>query len=732
MKQKFEESLPDYETYKNMSCIMIAPKETSRKTPLKKSQKSKKEFFYNEPEKKQKGILLNNTLYEPNIIKNLRAIYKHYSEKFNLICTKVLEQKYKPINKSIYKYCSSALSNSNGILGCLMLNTDQNSPEFFNQLSDYIKRKTKKYKDKFDLEKTIHQIYPKSFTNLEQLFEQLKIDDDEVLERKDEQLTRIIVVNDIQAINSVAFNIFIARILEYNRVRFPRYNYILIFDIAYDPKNLYDKFNVSFLPKLQFLTINNTPSHYLYYEILYNFIYSQNSSFYIPKSQSIKVVLDSINLHQISIDAFRHYFKFILFQFFFMHQWNDDEYLLYMEELNEDIIKKEMTKEENENKEEPKDKKSQKKKSIEIEDMDSIIDNKRREILEQKLIEIYTSTNELKELTKKYKILPTNINTEVEKLLNNYKEKMNNWKIFKNFYKLFEDLITKCLIKEKNIEEKIHNFLYKFLQYDEEINPNEIINNRVSEIREIISKIDKPNEAIRDYFHPKFKEIAEEVEPLLNEEDKDLIKKSVKTLDNFVKSFDNMEVKDMILIPDNFIIWIKELLNLNCFIKINEAENEAIKENSTRKFFNVYCKYSDYKEMIEPPLMRSFLQDLFYYATETGKNKISLEIKENNFDFKNILKAYFKCLMNLDSSFKLNHFFYDFLIEFKITEINDKNKDLVEKYKKVFLVLSYWFNLVGVFQRKKGKNKGFIKNYYDASNYFEDPKYKNIGYQNHK
>ena len=56
MKQKFEESLPDYETFKNMSCIMIAPKENSKKTPLKKTQNVKKEFYYNEPEKKQKEL----------------------------------------------------------------------------------------------------------------------------------------------------------------------------------------------------------------------------------------------------------------------------------------------------------------------------------------------------------------------------------------------------------------------------------------------------------------------------------------------------------------------------------------------------------------------------------------------------------------------------------------------------------------------------------------------------
>ena len=165
------------------------------------------------------------------------------------------------------------------------------------------------------------------------------------------------------------------------------------------------------------------------------------------------------------------------------------------------------------------------------------------------------------------------------------------------------------------------------------------------------------------------------------------------------------------------------MLKLICFKKINEADNEALKENSKRKYVNVYRRYLEYKYMIEPPLMSTFLQDLFYYATDDEKNKALIE--QNNFDFKNILRAYFKCLMNLDSNFKLNHFFYDFLIEFKITEINDKNKDLVEKYKKVFLVLSYWFNLVGVFQKRKGKKQGFIKNYYSKVNYFEESKEKN-------
>ena len=739
MKQKFEESLPDYEEYKNTSCIIISPKENQRKTP--KKQNIKKENYFNEPEVKQKGTVLNNTIYEPNIIKNLRALYMQYSREFTRISYSILEQKYKEINKNIYNFCVTPFNNNNGIMGCLILNTDQNRPEFFSQLSDYIKKTAEEKKEPFYMENIISYLYPQNFNSLEKVFSQLNIGDDTIIEKKSHQKTRIVVINDIQSINSVAFNIFIARMFEYNRRHLPEFNYILIFDVAYDPKILYDKFNVSFLSKIQFFTITNTPSNFLYHEILYNFIYKKNRGFYIPKSNSIKIVLDSIKLHQISIESFKHYFKIILFQFFFMHQWNDDEYLLYMEELNEKKISKEIKREEynninnnNINKEPLKDKKNQKKKIIENDSKENMIDNKRREILEKKLIEIYASTPELKELTKKYKLLPPNINNEVEKLLNNYKEKMNNWKAFKLFYELFESIIKEYLSNSnnKNNEDSIYYFLYKFFQYDSSSDFDKIIKQRALAIKEIIEKLEDQMEVLKNYFYPKFINTVKEVEPLLSDEDKPLLKESEKELDNFIKGFDNINVEKVSMISDVFNRWVVKLLRLNCFRKINEAEDEQIKENCTRKYFNVYHKYLEYKYIIEPPLMRSFLEDLFQYAITTSKNKSSFEIIENNFEFKNILKAYFKCLMNLDSTFKLNHFFYDFLIEFKITSIDDKNKDLVEKYKKVFLVLSYWFNLVGVFQKKKGRKQGFIKNYYSIVNYFEDNKYKNIGYPNHK
>jgi len=441
MKQKFEESLPEYEQYKKMGCIVIGPKESIGKISQKKRIKKAKNDYYNEPLKKTKGIILNNTLYEPNIIKNLRALYYQYSQQFSDICSAVFNQEYKRISKNIYKFCVKPFSNDNGMMGSIILNTDQNRPKFFKKLLKYIRRKSQKKGDNFDLDKTFTYVYPKDLNDLEKLFKLLDIGSDDTIENKNNMLTRIIIVTNILSTNHVSFNIFIQRILEYNQRTFPKYNYILIFDMVYDPKILFDKLNVGLLSKIIFFLIT-TSSNLLYHEILYNFIYRMNIGFYIPNSLSLREVLTSINLHQITIESFKHYFNLILFQFFFIHHWNDDEYLIFLNELGEDKIKQSLNIENNRN-----------------ENNEKIIDDKRREILKNKLNEIYNGTEELKNLTKKYLLL-VNVNGEAEKLLKNYKDKMNTWNIFKKFYVLFEGFIHKYLSDSKNEEYSVYSFFF--------------------------------------------------------------------------------------------------------------------------------------------------------------------------------------------------------------------------------------------------------------------------------
>ena len=305
---------------------------------------------------------------------------------------------------------------------------------------------------------------------------------------------------------------------------------------------------------------------------------------------------------------------------------------------------------------------------------------------------------------------------------------MNTWKIFKKFYELFEGIITNYLKDSKDHKDSVYYFLYKFLQYDSSSNFEEIIKRRARAVYKIINKLEDNIEVLSKYFYPNYKKLIKEIDPLLNDADRNLLKVITEKLDNLMKSFEQIDIRDVERTSDNFNIWVKELFKMDCFKKINESDKEQVKENCKRKFMNVYHRYLDYKYMIEPPLMHSFLEDLFDYATmvkgkkENEKEKNNFEIKEGDFEFKNSLRAYFKCFMNLSSTFKLNHFFYDFLIEFNINTINDNNKDLIETYKKIFLVLSYWFNLVGIFQKKKGKKQIFVKNYYEKVNYFGNNK----------
>ena len=725
MKAKFEESLPEYDQYKNMSCVIIGPKNISKQSQKKLSKKVSRKADYDEPKTLNKAIILNDTLCEPNIIKNLRALYFQYSTEFSDICNNILKEKYKIINKNIYKFCVSGFSNNNGMMGSIILNTDQNRPDFFQQLLEYIRNKATKKKDKFDLDSIITYVYPKNLNDLEKLFKLLSIHDDEIIENKSDQLIRIIMVTDILSSNHVAFNIFIQRILEYNRREYPKYNYILIFDVAYDPKTLFDKINVSLLSKIVFFSIANTPSNYLYHEILYNFIYKKNTGFYIPNYDCLKEILNSIELHQISAESFKHYFNLVIFYFFFMHQWRDDEYLIFLNELDENRIKQNLNldKKDDKNKE-SEIKKVRAKKKTENE-LENIIDNKRREIFADKLKEIYNSSPELNEFTKKYCLIPNNINNEVEKLLKNYKDKMNTWGIFRKFYELFEGFINIYLKDSKDHKDIAFNFLYEFLAYGSNNKTDEIIKRRAKAIYDIINKLEDMFVALKNYFYPNYSKTIVEIEPLLNDIDKKNIKEISEKLKKFINSLDTIGLEDVGKVSDNFNIWVKELFKMDCFKKY-DSDNERVKENSKRIYVNVFNSLA-YKYIIEPPLMQNFLTDLFEFATkkEGEKGKNNFEIKEKDFDFKNALKAYFKCLMNLSSTFKLNHFFYDFLIEFNINTINDKNKELVENCKKIFLVLSYWFNLVGIFQKKKGKKQFFVKNYYEKVNYFGNNKENN-------
>ena len=73
-------------------------------------------------------------------------------------------------------------------------------------------------------------------------------------------------------------------------------------------------------------------------------------------------------------------------------------------------------------------------------------------------------------------------------------------------------------------------------------------------IKVIIKRIEKPKEAIKYYFYPKFKEIIKKIEPLLKDEDLENLKEILDDLNNYIKGFDTMEVKKEILIAETKVL----------------------------------------------------------------------------------------------------------------------------------------------------------------------------------
>ena len=101
------------------------------------------------------------------------------------------------------------------------------------------------------------------------------------------------------------------------------------------------------------------------------------------------------------------------------------------------------------------------------------------------------------------------------------------------------------------------------------------------------------------------------------------------------------------------------------------------------------------------------------------ENNKNYEIIPNNYTYENMLTCYIKCFMRIGSNFKLKYFFWEFINEFGIADVeSEKEKEDIRKCKKIFLYFSYFFCLIGFFSRKRGNGEFFIKNYYSITNYY--------------
>ncbi len=307
-----------------------------------------------------------------------------------------------------------------------------------------------------------------------------------------------------------------------------------------------------------------------------------------------------------------------------------------------------------------------------------------------------------------------------------YKESMNAWVAFKKFYLLFRCFIKKNLTEESKKNFKDYNFLYKFLQYDSFNDSKEKTTNiRTKEIMNYFKEFYDPINALKNGFFPDFKLVMEECKNLLDKEDNELLK----NLGGHLKDIIENDLKDYEKVFDTFQAWVKSLLSLKIFDLITKNDLEPNKVTSTVKFTNVYITYLDYNYFIEPPLMFGYFLDSYDYVCGLLKknkkspiNKEAYAIVEDNFELKNVVKAYLQVLLNINTFFKLEHAFYDFLILFNEKSADEKNREKIEKLRKFFLILSYWFNLAGVFHKRSGKINYFVKNFYKASKFLEEKK----------
>ena len=263
LSQTFTSRVPSFDKFKKLNSIMLKPPNYERR-PEKIEDPVKS--------KSSKGLILNNTTYNDKTKQNLSEIYQSYIQRFEKISKDVINSKYDSLFQSIYKFIQ--FSGSDTAFSSLIINTDQNSGSFFDGLKKYLAKRiiAEKKDSQYDMG---HLLIPKGeihFKDLSKLFYDLNIDNLNY-EYNDVSLTRIIIIGEIHRINSNNLNLFLQRMMEYRKEIKKHFNYVLLFDVVYDPKSLFDSIKANYLTKMSFYILDNVPSKNIYKEVLYNFIY---------------------------------------------------------------------------------------------------------------------------------------------------------------------------------------------------------------------------------------------------------------------------------------------------------------------------------------------------------------------------------------------------------------------------------------------------------------------------
>ena len=691
-------NLPEFSKFKKLNiAILVPPSKTSKQKHPSQSNSSLTPIMPN-----KKGTILNYSLYHSKIKSNLHSLYSSYYTSFDSICTQVINEKYQKIYTDIFNFCLMSNTFNKSSFNALVINTDQNSGSFFDGLESFLHSKIENDKSIASLFDQTHTVIPKGnmhFKDLSKLFYDLNLDDlnTELIVEDESEKIRIIVIGETYNIDSTSLNLFLQRIMEYQQLNNKMYNNVLLFDVIYDPRSLFDKIKANLLCKMNFYFIENIPSKNIYKEVLYKFIYENNKSLFIPNSTNLKRVIDYVNNHRISISSFKQYFTFLIFQFFLMHNWDDDQYLLFDK------------------------------------DIESVLNQKQKikELFKSKLQSIYQIQGHHRHIKDKLIDYNESANALYEIYIKLYKERC----IFFEFYKMFEDMINNIcsnkvvknndnkksphvIVSKEDNEFDKYQFFFEFLQLSEDKEKNTTRENIL--MKYFRNYPDKDYiMLITNYILPGMKYIQSHLEK------KDLIEHNefedkITYLEDLIQLSKN-PTKQMISsqqILTRIKTWLSDLLANDFFNSANNYDRDSFNKKCQRKWLNQFTHYLQFHEITNPSMLTLIMNTLLNEVCEIKKNK-ELVIKEKDLGYQNTISCFIKCFMRLGSNFKLKLFFWEFLNEIGLADVNDEDEqEKIKQAQKIFLYFCYMFSLVGFFSRKKGHGGFFLKNYYNISNYF--------------
>jgi len=778
--------LPDFEKYKKKNLITLFPpikiennidtyderyskniktkkKEKSNfkeKTILKTSSKTLKELESQEEEDRVK-----NALFE---------IAKEHIYLFKKITKKVVESKYKKIFEDIYHFIIKLDFYNDSFLQTLMINTDQNADVFFERMENYFEQKGNKkqikanlnyntnnfslsslnkrnynlfilkesnfydlknlfidlqlYEDKELKEDAEMEILPDNYNNMND--EVNKIDDRNIEGNFYKQLSaNIIIVREIHLINPVNFNIFLTKLIDFNLVKNKRFSNVVLFDVSYDPKGLFEKIKPNILTKIVFNNLDYISSKTIYKEILYDFVHgqkkitnSEENSFFIPNSQKTKKIIDYVTTHQISIPSFEYYFKFLILEFFVFKKWENNDFLIYHTDL------------------------SNKLKKINFNNKyDFIFDflqfgetesNKVNENRTNLIMRFIKEKNYLSNIIKNL-IIPeldklSNLlgdESEQKKIILNTKNEIN--KILREKPKIEESkeyskrLLTKSNINNSNHKVNPNHAILKLLETgNKDTNfSNAKINYDNNYSTSINENNRDVNNSVFDEFHENF---------CLLDDDSLFIKLKVK----FSEFFSNMIFTDFDKVTN------LQNSESNFFLKDFENENSKSKISSYNTDINNYLNFN---EITNPSMQSLLIKDIFnlqfvIYDKHISTNKylklnknqnyfidnnflIKIHNEEdmiidelnflNNINYSKLFKFFLIVYGELGLEFKLKFFFSNYLIILKC-----ESEEHIKSLRNIFLKFCHEFYLLGLISRKRPGSDIFVKNFFKMTKYF--------------